>query len=61
MTPTSPQLTTEQSHFDVIKEHLPAWLLNAPGEQRNALRQSMLASCNSRHEVQRMMAKLQSP
>ena len=61
MTPSSPPIPNEQSHFEVIKNHLPTWLLEAPREQREALRQSMLASCNSRHEVRQMMATLQSP
>ncbi|MGY2238858.1 dermonecrotic toxin domain-containing protein [Pseudomonas gingeri] len=61
MTPSPTPLSNEQPHFDVIKEHLPAWLLDAPREQRDALRQSMIASCNSRHDVEQMMAKLQTP
>ncbi|WP_248745287.1 SET domain-containing protein [Pseudomonas sp. MWU12-2037] len=40
---------------------MPPWLLLASREQRDALRQSLIASSNSRHEVRQMMAKLQSP
>ncbi len=61
MTPSSPPIPSEQSHFEVIKDHLPEWLLEASREQRDALRQSLIASCNSRHELKQMMAKLQSP
>ncbi|NWB83273.1 dermonecrotic toxin domain-containing protein [Pseudomonas gingeri] len=45
----------------MIRDHLPPWLLLASREQRDALRQSLIASSNSRHEVRQMMAKLQSP
>ncbi|MGY2180771.1 dermonecrotic toxin domain-containing protein [Pseudomonas agarici] len=61
MTPSSLPLPDAQTHFHVIKEHLPAWLLDASREQRSALRQNLLASFNSQHEVQQMMAKLLSP
>src|SRR5450830_1384280 len=61
MIPSPPPIPNQASHFEVIKDHLPPWLLLASREQRDALRQSLIASSNSRHEVRQMMAKLQSP
>ncbi|CAD5203634.1 SET domain-containing protein [Pseudomonas sp. FEN] len=49
------------THFALIKDHLPSWLIDAPQAQRSALRQSLIASCHSRHDVQQVLAKLQSP
>ena len=60
MTAPAP-VPNDLTHFDLIKEHLPSWLIDAPHKQRSALRQSLIASCHSRHDVEQVLAKLQSP
>lgn len=61
MTTAPPATPNDLTHFTLIKDHLPSWLIDAPQAQRSALRQSLIASCHSRHDVQQVLAKLQSP
>lgn len=48
-------------HADFIKTQLPTWLAQAPADIRTALRNSLLKSNQSRHQLQAVFDRIQSP
>lgn len=48
-------------HADFIKSQLPAWLTSAPEASRKALRESLLKSNQSRHDLKAFLKQLKGP
>jgi hypothetical protein len=49
------------AHADFIKTQLPTWLVEAAADIRAALRDSLLKSNQSRHQLRAILARIQSP
>lgn len=58
---TAPPSSMPDAHADFIKTRLPTWLTQAPANVRTALRTSLLNSNQSRHRLQEVFNRIQSP
>lgn len=60
-TALSPPAPGPDAHADFIKTQLPTWLARAPADIRTALRNSLLKGNQSRHQLQAVFDRIQSP
>ncbi|MCF4976818.1 hypothetical protein GIW56_00285 [Pseudomonas gessardii] len=59
--PQAPPASPLLPHRTLIKQQLPAWLIQAPSSLREAFRASMTASNQARHDLKALLDELQSP
>lgn len=52
---------TPDAHANFIKTQLPAWLAESPADIRTALRASLLMGNQTRHQLQEVFKRIQSP